>query len=229
MKYKAVIFDLFGTLIDNFIRSEYEAVLAEMADILGVPWEKFIRMWFDTFRERNTGQFTTPQANIEFICEELNIKATPRQIEQAARKRLDYTVRSMKPRPGTLEALTALRSMGYRTGLISDCSGEIPIVWSKTQLAPFFDTTVFSCVAGVKKPDPRIYKMATDRLGVVPQECLYIGDGGSNELTGASQVGMYAVLLRDPAEPADAHFIDREEEWDGPVVSSVQEILNLLK
>jgi putative hydrolase of the HAD superfamily len=71
--------------------------------------------------------------------------------------------------------------------------------------------------------------MAADSLKVKPQDCLYIGDGSSKELTGALQVGMHPVLIHNPDETIDAHYIDREEDWDGPVISSLQEILNLLK
>ncbi len=92
-----------------------------------------------------------------------------------------------------------------------------------------FDVTVFSCVAGIKKPDPRIYHIATERLGVDPQDCLYIGDGSSRELTGALEVGMHPVLIHDPDESDDTHFIDREDDWKGPVISSLREVLGLLK
>jgi putative hydrolase of the HAD superfamily len=228
-KYKAIIFDLFGTLIDNFSRPEYESVLAEVASILAAPPDEFTRLWLDTFPLRNTGVIPTPRANMEYLCQKLGLQATENQIEQAIRVRLDLTVRTMKPRPSSVEVLTQLKSEGYKTGLISDCSGETPMVWGNTPLAPLFDVTVFSCQAGMKKPDPRIYLMATDQLGVEPKNCLYIGDGSSQELTGAAQVGMHPVLIRVPDESVDDHFVDREENWNGPTISSLQEVLNLLK
>ena len=73
-----------------------------------------------------------------------------------------------------------------------------------------------------------IYRTATDRLGVEPQDCLYIGDGSSRELSGASQVGMQAVLIRAPDEVLDAHVIDREE-WQGKVISSLEDVLSLVE
>lgn len=227
MKYEAVIFDLFGTLIDNFSRQEYESVLMEMASTLAVPYDEFTLLWFDTFHQRITGALPTPESNIEYICQKLGIQVNDTQIKLAGRVRLDYTVRSFKPRPGSVEVLAHLKSEGYKTGLISDCSSEIPKVWANTPLAPLFDVAVFSCLAGIKKPNPRIYQKATEQLGVEPQTCLYVGDGSSQELTGASQVGMNPVLIRVPDESVDAHFIDREE-WDGPVISSLAEILTLL-
>lgn len=228
-KYRAVIFDLFGTLIDNFSRPEYESALAEMASILAAPPDEFARLWLDTFPLRVTGVLPTPRANIEYLCQNLGLQATDNQIEHAIRIRLDLTARKMKPRPGSVAVISRLKRDGYKIGLISDCSGEAPMVWEKTPFAPLFDVTVFSCRVGMKKPDPRIYLMATDQLEVEPKNCLYIGDGSSQELTGASQVGMHPVLIRVPDESVDAHFIDREENWDGPVISSLQEILSLLK
>jgi putative hydrolase of the HAD superfamily len=228
MKYSAIIFDLFGTLIENFSRPEYESVLAEMAQILGAPRDGFRQVWLDSFRERTTGVHRTQKDSIKYICRKLNVTVSDGQVEHAFRVRLAYTARFFIPRAGSVAVITSLKSKGYKIGLISDCSGEIPMVWGNTPFAPLFDVTVFSCKAGVKKPDPRIYRMATDQLGVDPKNCLYIGDGSSHELTGAAQVGMHPVLIRDPDESVDAHFIDRED-WDGTIISSLKEVLNLVK
>jgi putative hydrolase of the HAD superfamily len=227
-KYQAVIFDLFGTLVENFSRGEYERTLAEMAVVLGAPPDGFIRLWADTFNLRSTGVFPSVEACVEHICRELNVTVSGAQIKRTGQIRLDYTLRNMKPRSGSVEVLTSLKSDGYKTALISDCTPETPLVWQNTPFAPLFDVTVFSCRAGVKKPDPRIYHLATDRLGVRPQDCLYIGDGSSRELSGASQAGMRAVLIRAPDEAADAHTIDREA-WHGPAISSLIEVLDLVK
>jgi putative hydrolase of the HAD superfamily len=230
VKYRAVIFDLFGTLVDNLTIPEYEKIMAEIAVIVGAAPDKLRELWLDSYRERITGVLSTPQANIEYICNKLKIYATKEQIEEAARIRLEYTGSAVKPRPDSLMVLAHLKEDGYKIGLISDCSGEVPLVWGNTPLAPFFDVTVFSCKAGTKKPDPRIYQMATDGLGVRPQDCLYIGDGSSNELTGALEVGMHPVLIRTLEEvSADIRRIDFEaDSWQGPVVSSLTEVLDLL-
>jgi putative hydrolase of the HAD superfamily len=228
-KYKAIIFDLFGTLIENFRRSEYEEVLAEMAAILDTPFEDFQRVWLESFPQRVTGAHADQRASIEYICQKLKVPVTEAQVEHAFQVRLDYTKRSVVPRACALKTLKKLKEARYKIGLISDCSGEIPLIWDGTPLAPFFDVTVFSCTAGIKKPNPRIYQMATEALKVNPQECLYIGDGSSQELTGALKVGMYPVLINDPTESVDAHYIDREEDWPGPRIASLREVLSLLE
>lgn len=231
MKYEAVIFDMFGTLVDNFSVREQNNILLQIASIISAPPDEFIRLWFGTFNERATGVLPSPVANIEYICRKLEIPTENDRIQKAARIRFDFTVRSMMPRAGAIELLSTLKTYGYKTGLISDCSAELPAIWADTPFAPLIDVPTFSCTTGMRKPDPRIYRLTTNRLGIEPQNCLFVGDGSSQELTGASQVGMHAVLLRLPdKDGADAHRIDSEdEEWDGPVISSLIEVLTLIK
>jgi putative hydrolase of the HAD superfamily len=229
MKYKAVIFDLFGTLIENFSRADYAAVFAEMAAILAVPHEAFLAAWVADFDKRATGVYPTTAAAIKDIAARFNPAVTDDQIERATRIRLAYTERSIIPRQGAIEVLKKLKDSGYKTGLISDCTDEIPRVWGSTPFAPLFDVTVFSCIARIKKPDPRVYHMATGGLGVASEDCLYIGDGSSRELSGARAVGMHPVLIRVPDESDDVHRVDAENEtWDGAVITSLYEVLELL-
>ena len=109
-----------------------------------------------------------------------------RLIEEAARLRVDFTRRTLRsPLPGAIEALEETRSLGLKTGLVSDCSAEVPAVWPQMRLASLIDMPVFSCSARVRKPDPHIYLMACQRLNVSPEDCLYVGDGAGQELTGA--------------------------------------------
>ncbi|MBN1177553.1 MAG: HAD family hydrolase [Dehalococcoidales bacterium] len=227
-KYKAVIFDLFGTLIENFSRSEYAAVFREMAEVLSVPADEFLKDWAAAFDQRATGVFATTADTIKNIAVRFNTDVTDEQIEHASRIRTDYTRRSIIPRESAIEVLEHLKESEFKTALISDCTCEIPGVWDSTPLAPYFDVAVFSCVVHIKKPDPRIYHTATEQMGVNPQDCLYIGDGSSHELTGARAVGMHPILIRDPGESDDTHFIDREETWDGPQITSLKEVFDLL-
>jgi len=228
-KYKAVIFDLFGTLVDNFTVTEYQRVLAEMSAVLKVKPEEFSKLWRDTFYLRTNGTHHTHQDSIRYICREIGAAVTEEQVERTAAIRLDYTIKTLKPRKEAVPVIKRLKAMGHKVGLISDCSPETPTAWPVTPFHGIFDVTVFSCVAGVKKPDPKIYKIATDSLKVRPQDCLYIGDGSSTELTGAKQAGMTPVLIRIPDESPDTHFVDREENWEGQVISSLREVLDLVK
>ena len=78
----------------------------------------------------------------------------------------------------------------------------------------------------MKKPDPQIYYLACEQLGVEPNECLYIGDGDSDELSGASQLGMDAVMIRDPIEMDPYRLV--EVDWDGRKIEYFKEIMDLI-
>jgi len=116
-----------------------------------------------------------------------------------------------------------------KTCVVSDCSPELPLLWSETPFAPLFDAAVFSCDLGVRKPNPKIYLEACRRLNVEPAECYFVGDGGSRELSGAAELGMHAVLLAAPEEQnnSDTHRIDGEE-WRGPAIYDLKDLLLML-
>jgi putative hydrolase of the HAD superfamily len=107
--------------------------------------------------------------------------------------------------------------------VVSDCTHELPQFWEEIPVAPLVDTTVFSVVIGRRKPHPSLYRAACAQLGIVASEAVYVGDGGSNELTGATAAGMAAVRL--VAEDAtEALVYDPEQDWAGPVIHSLTEL-----
>ena len=99
-------------------------------------------------------------------------------------------------------------------------------MFPETQLAGLFDAEVFSNAVGLAKPDPRIYHHCCDLLGVSPAEAVFVGDGANDELDGARRVGMDAILIHRPgAGPAWPEL----QEWDGPRVTTIPEVLEVLK
>ena len=228
MKYEAVIFDLFGTLASNFSSRGYNDALAQMASVLSLPPDDFRQKWFATSRERNAGAHQNCEADVKHVCRELGVIPERTQVRLAVQSRLDYIRHVMTPQPGAIEVLSCLKNEGYKTGLLSNCSHEIPVVWPETPFAPLIDVTVFSCSVGMSKPDPRIYQLTAKRLGVRAEECLFVGDGSSQELSGASSVGMHPVLTRPDADSREPHLMDREQ-WNGSAVSSLTDILTVIR
>ena len=130
----------------------------------------------------------------------------------------------------TMDSIEHLvKELDLKLGLVSDCSNELPDAWDETAFAPHFDATVFSCRQGTKKPELAMYKAVCDQLKVVQEKCLYIGDGGSNELTGARSAGMHPVLLFDleEAKNPDTHRVEGEE-WNGNRINLLSEVLGFL-
>lgn len=218
MIYKAVIFDLFGTLVYKFPVDESIKVLWDMAEVLGVDADAFTKLWFDTFNERHSGCFPNLEADVDFVSQKLGVQPDEEQVRTAAQINLDYVATHIVPRQGAVELLTWLGEQGYKIALLSNWSDEVPTVWNDIPLSDYFDVSVFSCRVGIMKPDPRIYHMASDQLSLKPEECLFVGDGDSSELTGASRVGMGTVLISD----------SKAEHWSGRQISSLDEIRDIL-
>jgi putative hydrolase of the HAD superfamily len=229
VKYDAVIFDLYGTLVDNFPRNAFEPTVAEMAACIGVPLRDFKRLWsIETWPLRVVGHFPTTEANIEHICRVLEVPADDTLLSRAAAIRLEASRLHLVPRHDVVETLTAIKAAGYKLGLISDCSLEVPRLWPDLPFTSLFDVSIFSCTAKMRKPDPGLFSLACEQLAVAPERCLYIGDGGGRELTGAGQVGMEAVLIRVPYEEVDELAREEALQWSGPRIAAVKDVLALL-
>jgi putative hydrolase of the HAD superfamily len=133
------------------------------------------------------------------------------------------------PRDDTITTITTLKSQGYTLGLISNCSPEVPLLWGRTPFAGLFDVPVFSCAVGYRKPDPRIYEIALERLQKKPRECIFVADGDSGELAAAQKLGITAVCLYIPEERGDDYLYLDKEEWHRAKIASLSEILELVK
>ena len=228
MAYQAVIFDLYGTLVDFLPDEEYRTVHVELAGVFGIPTEEFRRLWYASMLDRDTGVFGDEEGYFRFICREFGREPLPEQLERAVNLRLALIRRNLVPRAGAQETFAALEARGIRRGLISDCAPAVPRVWPETALAACIDAAIFSCAAGMRKPDPRIYRQVCDRLGVEPRQCLYVGDGGSHELTGARRAGMTPVLIRVDDDDYDKALRPDAQEWEGPVIAHLPAILGYL-
>ena len=228
MKYDAVIFDLFGTLVDIFSLEEYRVFLKYLCAVLGVSPAAFMGRWDEKADDRALGRVSVAE-QLRALCRELGVDVTPAQLERAVEMRVDFVRGALVPRDDAAATLAALRERGFKVGVISDCSEEVVAAWPEMSLAPLVDEAVLSAAVGMKKPDPRVYELACERLGVEPAACLFVGDGGSRELSGATAVGMEAVLIRTPGDAGDEAFRRDAEEWDGARVAALQEVLELVE
>jgi putative hydrolase of the HAD superfamily len=229
VKYRAVIFDLFGTLVDELRYPErqekkYQRLLSDTVAILGLPIDGFRRVWSETSRARNIGEIRTTRAALAFVSHSLGVEVTDEQLERAAAIRARYMSHALEPREGALETLRLLRDVGVKVGLVSNTTADVSDIWSASLFEPLMDASILSCDVGMRKPDPEIYLLACERLGVEPRDCLFVGDGSSRELTGASDVGMTAVLLRAPDDTESG----AREDWPGTKISSTGDVLELL-
>jgi putative hydrolase of the HAD superfamily len=223
LRYGAVLFDFFGTLTKSVSRGPQHA---EIARSLGCEPEAVVDVLDRSFRARARGMFGSAQATLRWVSEQAGGNPSNGQLEAAICARVAALRADTTLRDDALATLRALRAHGIRTAVVSDCTHELPAFLPELPIAPLLDVRVFSVEIGRCKPDPRVYLTASLRLGVPPEACLYVGDGGSRELSGARQVGMTAVRL-DAPDLADHLVFDADEEFSGPAVASLTEVLDL--
>nr|XP_033809923.1 acyl-CoA dehydrogenase family member 10 isoform X2 [Geotrypetes seraphini] len=193
--YKAVIFDMGGVLLPSPYKLAVEWELQNhvpsgtirQAFISGGdsrPWLKYMR-----------GELTATTFLEEFgkQCSEIANSSVPVDTFLSAMTSSD----KVKPVPVMTEALRCIQEKGLKTALLSNNfymhNGESFMPLDRKQ----FDVIVESCQEGICKPDPRIYKLCLERLGVQPKESIFLDDLGQNLKT-AAQLGIKTIKVEDP-------------------------------
>ena len=187
---RAVIFDMYETLVT--LQTEPQCFSRHMAEIAGADLSAFRAAWRSTEDARMLGALTL-EAALRRSLEECG--AWSEEAYEAILRRR-YASREIGPdrlHPQILPMLETLRRRGVRIGLITNCQSEEVASIRRSVLWPYFDAPVTSFETGVMKPDPAIFHLCMDSLGVCAADCLYVGDGGSQELTAARLLGLRAV------------------------------------
>jgi putative hydrolase of the HAD superfamily len=102
-----------------------------------------------------------------------------------------------KPIAGAREVIAQLRGAGFRMSVVSNAEGQVENDLLDAGFGNSWETVVDSHVVGVAKPDPRIFEIALERMGVSADEAFYVGDVPYFDVAGARAAGMPAVLI-DP-------------------------------
>jgi len=116
--------------------------------------------------------------------------------------------------------LRSLKNRGIRLGLVSNRSRAFPDVLEKHRVGEYFDYVLAAGEINTWKPDPHIFTYAAKKMQIDPQDALYVGDNYYADIIGAQQAGMPAVLF-DPR----GVFPDSE----CPRIEQLTELLDLVK
>jgi putative hydrolase of the HAD superfamily len=191
--FKGLIFDLFYTLInplspENMVENEYQ--------VLGMSREDFEERNIRDYAVRARGEIRDPQEMMAHILRGLDIPAE--KLQKAAETRIRRVRRGLLGvDTKNLALLEKFRRGGIKTALLSNVDIADILYWKESPLSGCFDAVIFSYDAGLLKPDPRIYRLALEKLGLPPEACLYTGDGGHRELRGAREAGFTTVLTTE--------------------------------
>ena len=221
---RAVLFDLFETLVTE--SATRPAGVSSLAVEFGCERKAFRSEWKAVRSAVTVGRLSFGQA-LSDVAAKLG-----GQVEEATVQRLCEERTRTKAQAfahiehQVLAMLDHLRGRNLRLGIVSNCCAEDVAAWPHCSLAQRFDCTVFSFEVGLEKPDPRIYAEAVRRLGGDVSQTWFIGDGGSDELSGARQAGLRAFkalwfLRRWP------HF--REEPCAAASFATVAEVVSLVE
>ena len=226
MKPKAILFDLFHTLVD--VKSDgFQGPTT--AEILGIPEQRWHTLVFEQSEQRLCGRVTDTVQIIEQLVALAGIAVSPETIALAASTReRRFAAALSRVKPHVLTTLDSLRQASVLTALCSNADWPERKGWNQSPLAGRFDTTVFSCDVGCMKPQAEIYRICLERLNVQSEEALFVGDGNSNELTGAKAAGIKTVLTTEIIARQWPEIIDQRKKDADHVITNIEQILDFL-
>lgn len=191
-KYRAVVFDLFHTLTSADVLRLPGRGTSEVLGVSREAWNEQLLRYSDG---RLRGKIRDPFMIIAQMAHAIDNAISEKTIGDAVENRIERFRRAlMNIEESTRETLNKLKSAGKKLGLISNADVNEITGWDDSPLRPFFDCAIFSCHVGYVKPEKEIYEKALNELGVEARHVLYVGDGGSDELRGAKEMGMDTVL-----------------------------------
>ena len=211
---KAVIFDMFETLITHFHGNRAIYFGTQIAEDAGISVEEFIPAWRASEPDRTRG-FTTVEQVVKGLMEKHNCysEETLHRIMDKRNSLARTALSSENLHSEIIPMLAALKEKGVKIGLISNCFSEEAEAIRESVLMPYIDVACLSCEVGMRKPDEEIYYYCVDKLQVDASECLYVGDGGSHELETAKKVGMTPVQAAWYLKEGTKQPVGRMEEF----------------
>jgi len=207
MSLKAVVFDLYGTLVNIKTDEHDPGVYRELSKFLSyndvyVEPDELYRSFMDKIKTQlSKSRLEYPDVDVlkiftAIIHEYGAGKMGARLPLYTARLFRSLSRRTFEPFPGVYGMLERLRDK-YPLALVSDaqrCFTEPEVEMMK--LGWFFDHIFMSSDFGFRKPDPRYFAMALKALNVKPEDSVYVGDNPYRDLLGARKAGMKMVLVR---------------------------------
>lgn len=188
MHIKAVIWDIGGVLA----RTEDSSPRDKLADDLGVSWDRLNHLVFagEKGKEAQLGLISDVEL-WEFVREQLNL--LPEEIPDLRERFfegdiIDYSL---------VDYIRKLKN-GLKTAILSNAWNNLrDVLENQWKIADAFDIITISGEEGVAKPDPVIFSICLNKLGVVPQEAIFIDDFVKN-INSATSLGIHAIQFTSP-------------------------------
>lgn len=251
-KYKSIVFDCYGTLylfgdmkkawsdwVDTFYRAAKNAGMQ-------APKKEFLK-FVDGFMgqpkpEQCEDNFSLYEQRVKNKLVELGCNFSDSTIKSIAQNTVDAWHNEISVDPNAVKTLQLLGKR-YRISLLSnfDHPQHIYKILKEDKILPYFEEVVISGEVGVDKPDPGIFKILLNKINLLPEVILYIGDSEEDYL-GSAAAGIDFLLIRRSSIVQNKIALDYrsdtsslEDDWskiyDGEIdiIASLQELINFVK
>jgi putative hydrolase of the HAD superfamily len=195
-RIKAVLFDIDDTLFDSTTLAKMARMNAIKAMIeCGLPI-KNVQKGYSLLMKIVEKYGSNYDGHFDRLLETLGCTRDPKIIAAGIVAYHDTKLGYIKPNPDVIPTLIALRDEGCKLGIVSN--GRSVKQWEKLirlGLHHFFDAVIISDDVGSEKPQSKIFRAATKKLGVKPKETIYMGDDLETDVFGANKAGLVSIRV----------------------------------
>ncbi len=225
MPLKAVLFDLDNTLFD-FMRMKHEscaAAVEAMVDAgLGLEREQALKLLFQLYDKHGIEYSRIFQEFLQMAKGKVDFRILAEGVVAYRKAQLRY----VKPYPGAVRTLIALKEQGLKLAIVSDAPAVNAFIrMVEMGLPDFFDAVVTYDDTGERKPSKKPFAIALGKLRVAASEVLYVGDWPERDIAGAKSVGLRTAFAKYGAmQPNAKSGADFELESIGDIIGIVERL-----
>lgn len=201
-RYRAIIFDLDGTLIDNYASfwAAFDNFAAEFPNVFCTEDAVQRATWIDVYYRSNR------KSAYQAFCKCYRWQDPP-EFEEVWKLWFSHYVQHAQPFPWTIDLLTHLQANQIAIGILTNGSS----VYQRDKLRSsgldqYFEHILVSEEIGVAKPSPEPYHMISKLLHAPIAECLFVGDTPHTDILGAKNAGMDSLLVSGKSDPIGAIY-----------------------
>ncbi|HMF04182.1 MAG TPA: HAD-IA family hydrolase [Acidimicrobiia bacterium] len=192
MRYEAVVFDLGGVVfpspLDVFRVYEREH---------GLPHRFISEVVLADPEHGAWGRLERGELSLEGFCDAFDAECAAHGGKVDSRDLMQAVGAGLEPRPAMVAAISAIRGRGLKTAALTNNWADDAGRREASPTEDWFDVVVESAVEGLRKPDPRIYRLVCTRLEVAPSTAVFLDDLGAN-LKPAREMGMTTIKVAEP-------------------------------
>jgi len=226
-RIKAVLFDIDDTLFDSTTLAKMARMNAIKAMIeCGLPI-KNVQKGYSLLMKIVKKYGSNYDEHFDRLLETLGCIRDPKIIAAGIIAYHDTKLGYIKPNPDVIPTLISLRDEGCKLGIVSN--GRSVKQWEKLirlGLHHFFDAVIISEDVGSEKPQSKIFRVATKKLRVKPEETIYVGDDLETDVLGANKAGLIStrVIKQKHGEP-----ILNKDMRPKFTITKISELLSILE